>query len=105
MLTPKWSREEAGVTRGRVAMLAVIGFFVAEVAEGSSFLSCAFAPAKTGKASTTARSRSAFTVDSMPGALIPMGFFDPLSFATDANEAPLKKYRVAAVAVIGCLVA
>ena len=66
--------------------------------------------AQTGKASTTAM--SAFTVDSMPGALPPMGFWDPLGFATDADEATLKKYReaevthgrVAMLAVIGFFV-
>merc|ERR1712032_671873 len=55
---------------------------------------------------------SAFTADTMPGALAPAGFFDPLGFATNADEQTLKKYReaeithgrVAMLAVIGFLV-
>merc|ERR1711966_18975 len=69
----------------------------------------AFAPASTGKASTA---MNAFTADSMPGSLAPMGFFDPLGFAAKADEKTLKRYReaevthgrVAMLAVLGFLV-
>ena len=55
---------------------------------------------------------NAFTTDNMPVALSPMGFFNPLGFAKNANEAALKKYRKAEVthsrmamfAVVGFLV-
>jgi hypothetical protein len=40
---------------------------------------------------------NAFTVDNMPGALSPMGFFDPLGFAAKADEKTLKRYREAEV--------
>jgi len=51
-------------------------------------------------------------LEDMPGALPPMGFWDPLGFAEKADEAGLKKYReaevthgrVAMLAVIGFLV-
>ena len=70
----------------------------------------AFAPATRGPASTTAV--NAFTVDTIPGALAPVGLFDPLGFAEKANEATLKRYReaelthgrVAMLAVVGFLV-
>jgi len=66
----------------------------------------AFAPAPTVRTSTAV---NAFTVDNMPGALAPMGFFDPAGFADGADEKTLKKYReaevthgrVAMLAVIG----
>eukprot|EP00984_Skeletonema_dohrnii_P020919 scaffold10322_cov76-Skeletonema_dohrnii-CCMP3373.AAC.2 len=69
----------------------------------------AFAPAQTGARST---SLNAFTAADLPGALAPMGFFDPLGFAEKADEATLKRYReaevthgrVAMLAVIGFLV-
>ena len=69
----------------------------------------AFAPAQTGRTSTSV---SAFTIDNMPGALAPMGFFDPLNFAEKADENTLKRYReaevthgrVAMLAVLGFLV-
>lgn len=69
----------------------------------------AFAPAPVAR---TTSAVSAFTAETMPGALAPMGFFDPLGFATDADEATLKKYReaevthgrVAMLAVLGFLV-
>jgi len=69
----------------------------------------AFAPSSVGKKSTA---MNAFTVDSMPGALPPVGFFDPLGFAEKADEGTLKRYReaevthgrVAMLAVIGFLV-
>merc|ERR1712127_141311 len=52
------------------------------------------------------------TVDNMPGALAPMGFFDPLGFAAKADEQTLRCYReaevthgrVAMLAVLGFLV-
>jgi hypothetical protein len=70
----------------------------------------AFAPAPISRTSTSAM--SAFTVDNMPGALAPMGFFDPLGFAAKADERTLKRYReaevthgrVAMLAVLGFLV-
>merc|ERR1712127_885758 len=69
----------------------------------------AFAPALVGKTSTA---MNAFTVDNMPGALAPAGFFDPLGFAEKADEKTLKRYReaevthgrVAMLAVIGFFV-
>ena len=79
---------------------------VASLLAGSA---AAFAPASVGKASTAL---NAFTVDNMPGALPPMGFFDPAGFADGADEQTLKKYReaevthgrVAMLAVLGFLV-
>ena len=70
----------------------------------------AFAAKKT--SSPPAVVRASFTVDNMPGALAPMGFFDPLGFAAKADEATLKRYReaevthgrVAMLAVLGFLV-
>merc|ERR1712183_471746 len=69
----------------------------------------AFAPSLAGKKSTA---MNAFTVDSLPGALPPVGFFDPLGFAEKADEGTLKRYReaevthgrVAMLAVIGFFV-
>merc|ERR1712222_229509 len=57
-------------------------------------------------------SSNAFNIDNMPGALPPMGFWDPLGFAEKADEGTLKRYReaeithgrVAMLAVIGFLV-
>lgn len=37
----------------------------------------------------------AFTVDNIPGALPPVGIFDPLGLGSKANEATLKRYREA----------
>jgi len=66
----------------------------------------AFAPKKSVK------SAPAFTVDNIPGALEPVGLFDPLGFAAKADEATLKRYReaelthgrVAMLATVGFLV-
>ena len=69
----------------------------------------AFAPvSKTSK--TTAL--NGFTVDEIPGALPPVGIFDPLGFAEKADEVTLKRYReaelthgrVAMLATVGFLV-
>jgi hypothetical protein len=54
----------------------------------------------------------AFSVDTIPGALAPVGLFDPLGFAEKADEPTLKRYReaelthgrVSMLAVIGFLV-
>lgn len=69
----------------------------------------AFAPAANKQGATTL---NAFTVDNLPGALEPMGFFDPLGFAANADEQTLKRYReaevthgrVAMLAAVGFLV-
>jgi hypothetical protein len=53
-----------------------------------------------------------FSIDTIPGALDPVGLFDPLGFATKADEATLKRYReaelthgrVAMLATVGFLV-
>ena len=42
-----------------------------------------------------AKTTPAFTVDNIPGALAPVGLFDPLGFAAKADEATLKRYREA----------
>merc|ERR1711937_840630 len=54
----------------------------------------------------------AFSVDTIPGAIAPVGLFDPLGFAEKANEQTLKSYReaelthgrVSMLAVVGFLV-
>lgn len=68
----------------------------------------AFAPSTSTKKSTSLN----FSVDTIPGALPPVGLFDPLGFAAKADEATLKRYReaelthgrVAMLAVVGFLV-
>jgi len=52
----------------------------------------AFAPLANTKKSS---SLSAFSVDTIPGALAPVGLFDPLGFGAKADEATLKRYREA----------
>jgi len=52
----------------------------------------AFAPVSTTKKSSAL---NAFTIDTIPGALAPVGLFDPLGFAAKADEATLKRYREA----------
>ena len=51
----------------------------------------AFAPSTSTKKSTSLN----FSVDTIPGALPPVGLFDPLGFAAKADEATLKRYREA----------
>ncbi|KAL7523771.1 hypothetical protein ACHAWF_000659, partial [Thalassiosira exigua] len=62
---------------------------VASLLAGSA---AAFAPAPVARSSS---GLNAFTVDSIPGALPPVGIFDPLGFAAKADEATMKKYREA----------
>ena len=54
----------------------------------------AFAPSPTARTSSAMK---AFTAEDLPGALAPMGFFDPLGFAEKADEKTLKRYREAEV--------
>merc|ERR1712228_528405 len=69
----------------------------------------AFAPASVSKSSS---SLSAFSKDSLPGAIAPTGLFDPLGFLEKADDATALRYREAEVthgrvsmlAVIGFLV-
>ena len=69
----------------------------------------AFVPASVQRQSTAI---NAFTIDNIPGALAPVGYFDPLGFGEKANEATLKRYReaelthgrVAMLATVGFLV-
>jgi hypothetical protein len=70
----------------------------------------AFAPVSNNNNKAT--SLKAFTVDTIPGSLDPVGLFDPLGFAEKADEATLKRYReaelthgrVAMLAAVGFLV-
>ena len=55
----------------------------------------AFAPvAPAGRSSTAV---NAFSLETMPGALPPMGFWDPLGFAEKADPNTLKRYREAEI--------
>jgi len=71
-----------------------------------------FFPAPAAKLATPTPTKNAFSADTMPGALPPVGFFDPLGFAAKADENTLKRYReaevthgrVAMLAVLGFLV-
>ena len=68
----------------------------------------AFAPAPLNKASTSIQA----SAEGLPGALAPVGFFDPLGLAEKATDATLMRYReaelahgrVAMLAVIGFFV-
>jgi hypothetical protein len=68
----------------------------------------AFAPAPTKTSSSSLRALA----EDLPGALAPVGFFDPLGFAEKADANTLKRYReaelthgrVAMLAVLGFLV-
>ncbi|KAL7523844.1 hypothetical protein ACHAXR_000871, partial [Thalassiosira sp. AJA248-18] len=79
---------------------------IASLLAGSA---AAFTTAPSAKTSTA---MNAFSFDTIPGALAPMGLFDPLGFAAKADEEGLKKYReaelthgrVAMLAVVGFLV-
>lgn len=68
----------------------------------------AFAPSSSTKSNTALQA----SVEGLPGALAPVGFFDPLGFAEKATDATLQRYReaelahgrIAMLAVIGFLV-
>jgi hypothetical protein len=80
------------------------------IALSATFATSASALAFGGK--STSKKATAFTIDTIPGALAPVGVFDPLGFAAKANEATLKRYReaelthgrVAMLASVGFLV-
>merc|ERR1712070_677896 len=55
----------------------------------------AFAPSPVSRQSSQAL--KAFDVENLPGALPPVGFFDPLGFAEKADANTLKRYREAEV--------
>jgi Chlorophyll A-B binding protein len=81
--------------------IAAIAILVSSAAAFSNF---------AGKKS--AAKKASFTIDTIPGALAPVGLFDPLNFAAKADEALLKRYReaelthgrVAMLATVGFLV-
>ena len=55
----------------------------------------AFSPIASNKASSTALQAS---LEGLPGALAPVGAFDPLGFAEKATDATLARYREAELA-------
>ena len=83
-------------------------FLIASVLAASA---SAFSPFGAKKAAV-APAAPAFSIDTIPGALEPVGLFDPLGFAAKADEATLKRYReaelthgrVAMLAAVGFLV-
>ena len=84
---------------------------IASLVAGSA-TAFSFFPGPAAPAAKAAPATPAFSVETMPGALAPVGFFDPLGFAANADENTLKRYReaevthgrVAMLAVIGFLV-
>ncbi len=84
--------------------------FSAAIAFLAASSASAFAPVGNQQQSKT--SLSAFTVDTIPGAIAPTGVFDPLGLADKADEMTLKRYReaelthgrVSMLAVVGFLV-
>lgn len=72
----------------------------------------AFSSFASTKKTTAPTPVSTFSVDTIPGALAPVGIFDPLGFADKADANTLKRYReaelthgrVAMLAVLGFLV-
>jgi Chlorophyll A-B binding protein len=64
------------------------------------------------KPTKAAPAKPAFSIDTIPGALAPVGLFDPLGFAAKADEKTLRRYReaelthgrVAMLATVGFLV-
>jgi hypothetical protein len=80
----------------------------------ASFSLIASATAFTGPAIPTTQTQTslkALTIDDLPGALAPVGFFDPLNLSRDADPNTIRRYReaelthgrVAMLAVIGFL--
>lgn len=61
----------------------------------TAFVAPTIAPITNARTNTVAM--NAFTAADLPGALSPMGFFDPLGFAERADEKTLKRYREAEV--------
>lgn len=58
----------------------------------------AFAPSSQKSSTRLSASKveePAFTIDTIPGAIAPTGFFDPLGLAAKADESTLKRYREA----------
>eukprot|EP01083_Nonionella_stella_P211352 764278_1 len=76
----------ANLTNNKMMKLAIASVLVGSAA--------AFAPAPMAK---TSSAMNAFTAADLPGALAPVGFFDPLGFAEKADEKTLKRYREAEV--------
>ena len=79
-----------------------------------SFVACgeaAFSPTNSAPGSKSRNLKASF-VDEIPGAIAPVGFFDPLGFAEKADDATMKRYReaelthgrVAMLATVGFLV-
>merc|ERR1719487_426807 len=68
------------INNGRMAMISVLGIFGAELATGKDALTqFSFSPANE------------------LGAMAPLGYFDPLGFAKDADEAGFKNLRAAEI--------
>lgn len=86
--------------------------FTAAVLALTASSAAAFGNFGVKKAAPAAPAAPAFSVDTIPGALDPVGLFDPLGLAEKADEATLKRYReaelthgrVSMLAVVGFLV-
>ena len=104
LLTKSKSKNDKRNTQTKTSTMKFAATLLALI--GSS---AAFSPLSTSKASSTL---NAFVADEIPGALAPVGFFDPLGFAAKADENTLKRYReaelthgrVAMLASVGFLV-
>lgn len=62
---------------------------------GCAVLATSFTNFGKSKKAAAATKVPTFSVDSIPGALAPVGLFDPLGFAAKADEMTLRRYREA----------
>lgn len=69
--------------------------FVAAALIATAGSAAAFSPFGGAKSASPAAAKAAPFIDTMVGALDPVGFFDPLGFAEKADDNTLKRYREA----------
>merc|ERR1712232_1477354 len=89
------------INNGRMAMISVLGIFGAELATGKDALTQFSAlPARSEASRVTMFAEAAapppvFKPSEQLGAMAPLGYFDPLGFAKEGDEAGFKNLRAA----------
>ena len=89
------------INNGRMAMISILGIFGAELATGKDALTQFSAlPARSEASRVTMFAEAAapppvFKPSEQLGAMAPLGYFDPLGFAKEGDEAGFKNLRAA----------
>lgn len=81
------------LANGRLAMMAIIGMFFQDGLTGAAWGDWSLYTASPLRAAATSTASKAFDPSAEPGAIAPLGYWDPAGLAMDHDEAEFRRFR------------